>query len=434
MFNRFPRQRGLTSIMGTLLSFGGLAVFAYLSLTYSPTTVYDSGATAGTLGETPAAAPADSSAEGQPATSSSRFTAQYLDTPERVKAIYMSTCAAATPSFRERFRTLLAETEANAIVIDVKDYTGQLGFPAEGPELTRAAIHPCLVPDLEQFIEELNRMGVYTIARITVFQDPLYAERHPSVAVQQASDGGLWRDYKGLAYVDPGAKEHWDYTLAISEAAYQLGFDELNFDYIRFPSDGNMQNISLPVSGSRDKPVVLEEFFRYLDQELKDEERFAGVRPPVISADLFGMTTTNYDDLQIGQVLERALPYFDYIAPMVYPSHYPETFLGFKNPAAHPYQVIHHAMAAAVRRTTATTTPINHLSAERIGTSTPAVYTKESYSPDKLRPWLQDFDLGATYTADMVRAQIQATYDTGINSWMLWDPANQYTAEALKAQ
>ncbi|MEK9201846.1 MAG: putative glycoside hydrolase, partial [Patescibacteria group bacterium] len=125
----------------------------------------------------------------------------------------------------------------------------------------------------------------------------------------------------------------------------------------------------------------------------------------VISADLFGMTTTNTDDLNIGQVLERTLPYFDYIAPMVYPSHYPKTFLGFSNPAEKPYEVIKYSLDSAV--------------------------TRASTTPQKIRPWLQDFDLGAVYTKEMVRAQIQATYDAGLTSWMLWDAANTYTRGAL---
>ena len=127
-----------------------------------------------------------------------------------------------------------------------------------------------------------------------------------------------------------------------------------------------------------------------------------------ISVDLFGMTTTNSDDLNIGQILEYAAPYVDYIAPMVYPSHYPKTFQGFANPAEHPYEVVKFAMEKGVEKLIAA-----------------------SSTPSKLRPWLQDFDLGATYDASMVRAQIQATYDAGLTSWMLWDAANRYTRDAL---
>jgi len=145
------------------------------------------------------------------------------------------------------------------------------------------------------------------------------------------------------------------------------------------------------------------------------------------------MTATNYDDLSIGQVLERALPYFDYISPMVYPSHYPAGALGFQNPAAHPYDVVNRAMRQATARAQSTTTRVKHLGAKRIGTSTPPVYTKESYAPEKIRPWLQDFSLKVNYGPQEVRDQIRATYDAGLDSWMLWNARNTYTREALKA-
>ena len=136
------------------------------------------------------------------------------------------------------------------------------------------------------------------------------------------------------------------------------------------------------------------------------------------------MVTTNSDDLNIGQVLERALPYFDYVAPMVYPSHYPKTFIGFSNPSAHPYEVVKHSMDFAVKRAV-------DLDNIGIATTSPMFDKITSKSVKKLRPWLQDFDLGATYTAEMVRKQIQATYDSGLTSWMLWDAANTYTESAL---
>src|SRR3989344_494239 len=144
------------------------------------------------------------------------------------------------------------------------------------------------------------------------------------------------KDYKGLSWLDVGAPGVWDYIVLLAKESYALGFDELNFDYIRFPSDGNMKDIYYPWSDGYEKPEVLREFFSYLHDKLK----LVGA---VLSADLFGMTTTNTDDLNIGQVLEVALPYFDYIAPMVYPSHYPPTFIGLGNPAAHPYEVVRYS-------------------------------------------------------------------------------------------
>ena len=139
------------------------------------------------------------------------------------------------------------------------------------------------------------------------------------------------------------------------------------------------------------------------------------------------MTATNEDDLGIGQVLERTLPYFDFVDPMVYPSHYPNGFNGWADPNQKSYEIVRLAMETAVTRTLATTTRVAALTHERIGTTTPAVYRKPAYPASKIRPWLQDFDYPIPYSPAMVKAQIQATYDAGLNSWLMWDPRNEYT-------
>jgi hypothetical protein len=224
--------------------------------------------------------------------------------------------------------------------------------------------------------------------------------------------------------------------VALGREAYLAGFDELNFDYVRFPSDGDMNDISYPFSEGETKTEVIKKFFSYLYRNLKDPSLYladhvqnvliGGVdgeddNVPALSVDLFGMTTTNMDDLNIGQVLEYALPYFDYVSPMVYPSHYPPGFNGYARPALLPYEVVKFSMDSAVERI---------IGFQGAASTTPAVL-EGRISPRQLRPWLQDFDLGAVYTAEMVRAQIQAVYDAGLTSWMLWDPTNQYTLEAL---
>jgi hypothetical protein len=351
----------------------------------------------------------------------------HIQTPESVRAIYMSSCVAGTPSFRDSLVAVAETTEVNSIVIDIKDYSGYLSFKPQNPALLEFVSPRCRAPDMQEFIARLHAKNIYVIGRVTSFQDPVFAKLHPDIAVKRESDGGIWSDRKGIHYLDPGAKIAWDHLAAIAKDSYAIGFDEINFDYIRFPSDGNMRDIAFPASLNQPKPVVMEKFFTYLRDTLKP----TGM---IISADLFGMTTTNVDDLGIGQVLERALPYFDYIAPMVYPSHYPPTFIGYKNPADHPYEVIKYAMDGAVRRTTATSTFVKTSDGEPIASTTPKRYTKNSFDKHKIRPWLQDFNLGAVYTADMVRAQIQATYDSGLNSWMLWAPSNRYTKAALLSQ
>jgi hypothetical protein len=291
---------------------------------------------------------------------------------------------------------------------------------------------------MKEFITALHEKGIYVIARITVFQDPFYTSVHSEAAVKRASDGAVWKDHKGLSFIDVGYEPYWDHLIELSTDAYNIGFDELNFDYIRYPSDGNMSDIAFTHSEGT-KQEQLEKFFMYLKKQLDDSARFDAVKHentgreknvPYTSADVFGMVTTNTDDLSIGQVLERTLPHFDFVAPMVYPSHYPPSFLGLGDPNKHVYKVIQYSMAEAVRRAKATTTPNDGFMHTRIGTSTPAIYTKPAYDPLKLRPWIQDFDYGGNYDIAEVRAQLQATYDVGLTSWMIWDPANRYTRGA----
>lgn len=359
--------------------------------------------------------------------------------PDPMKAIYMSQCVVGTPSFRQDLVDLVDETELNAIVIDIKDYTGKIAFTTENPALKDSVSDACGATDMKAFIETLHEKGIYVIGRITVFQDPYYTSKHPEQSVLSKSRPGQpWKDHKGLAFVSVMSKPYWEYVVELSKESYAIGFDELNYDYIRWPSDGPMKDAEYP-SGHLAEEV--EKFWKYLHAEVKP----IGV---MMSADLFGMTTTNKDDLNIGQQLERALPYFDYIAPMVYPSHYPKSFLGLSNPNSDPYLVVNHSMKEAVKRTVATTTSVKTLDGKPIletlivpatasaPTTTKQVetglYTKEAYSPLKMRPWLQDFDYGGDYGPVEVRAQIQATYDAGLTSWYLWAPSNRYTRGALQ--
>jgi len=353
---------------------------------------------------------------------------RHMPEPEAVKAIYMSQCAASTESFRESLLKIVDETEVNAIVVDLKDYSGTIAFPSETAVPGGVG---CTVSDFEKFVDRLHDHDVYVIGRMTVFQDPLYTKTYPQWSVKKKSDTTqTWRDHKGLAFVDVGAKPFWDYIITLSKEAHNMGVDEINFDYIRFPSDGNMLDVHYQ-HATGNKQDELEKFFKYLSENFKMED---GGHVPMMSADLFGMTTTNSDDLSIGQVLERALPYFDYIAPMVYPSHYPPGFIGLGNPNDHVYEVVNYSLDQAVPRVVASTTKQFSYAYERMGTSTPAVYKKPVYKKTALRPWLQDFDYGGNYGPAEVRAQIQATYDAGLTSWMLWDPANRYTPSALEAK
>jgi hypothetical protein len=380
-----------------------------------------------------------------PAAPDNREVVKHVPLPSAVKSIYMSSCVVGTRDFRQRLIDLTNETEINSIVIDIKDYSGSISFPSSSdawkPAWNKAE---CGARDMREFVNVLHDNNIYVIGRVTVFQDPFYATSHPDQAVLRSDKSTVWTDHKGLSFVDVASKPYWDHIVALSVESYNVGFDELNFDYVRYPSDGNMSDTYYPqsVAGQygMDKQANLEAFFKYLNEKLDDESIFAVYKhentgrekaTPYTSADLFGMTTTNYNDLSIGQVQDRAVPYFDFIAPMVYPSHYPGSFLGLGNPNDYPYKVVHYAMKTGVDRLTSPTTPMEGFLHERIGTSTPAIYKKPTQGPEKFRTWIQDFDYGGDYDAADVRAQIQASYDAGVTSWMIWAPSNVYTRGAL---
>ena len=351
----------------------------------------------------------------------------HVKTPEAVKAIYMTSCVVGTPSFRKKLVDIINTTEINSVVIDIKDFSGTLSYEPTDPSLKHAwEVARCGTKDMKDFVASLHRDNIYVIGRVTVFQDPHFVKLHPELAVKSLATGQPWKDHKGLNFLDVGGKATWEYVAAIAKDAHNIGFDEINFDYIRFPSDGNMSDAVYTLS-TGSKADQLEKFFSYLSAEMKKENI-------ITSADLFGMTTTNNDDLNIGQVLERTLPYFDYVAPMIYPSHYPPNFNGWKNPNDQTYNLIYFVLKRGVEREVATTTAVKTLNNERIGTSTPAIYSHKSVDKNKIRPWLQDFDYGGNYGPVEVRNQIKATYDAGLNSWMLWAPSNIYTKEALIAE
>ena len=351
----------------------------------------------------------------------------HLPTPVTVKALYVTACYAADSTLREKLVKIADETEINALVIDIKDWSGTVVFFPEEPDVAALATGApagapsgCVVSDMRAFVAELHARQIYAIARLTVFQDPRYAPLHPEQAVQNA-DGSVWKDRKGIAFVDVGAKPYWNFVVGLSKSAYAIGFDEVNFDYVRYPTDGDIREAVYPHSGAAiaADPVdgrrrSLRAFFEYLDAALPDGA-------PVTSVDLFGMTTNAADDMGIGQYLEDAMASFDAVAPMVYPSHYPATWNGYPNPNDNPGGVVFDAMTFAVDRGNALIAP----------TTTPEHVRARAVPSRQLRAWIQDFDYGGDYDAADVRAQIDATARAGAPSFMVWDPANRYTSAAL---
>jgi len=200
--------------------------------------------------------------------------------PSPLKAIYMTSCVAGTKDFRADVVSVIDDTEVNALVIDIKDFSGTLSFNPGTDSFWYSAWQEsrCGARDMKEFVAELHKKDVYVIGRITVFQDPFYAAAHPSDAVKRADGVTVWKDRKGLAFVDVGARAYWDHLAELATVSYNIGFDELNFDYVRYPSDGNMTDISHPQAEAslygKSKEDNLEAFFKYFAMHLGTMQLF----------------------------------------------------------------------------------------------------------------------------------------------------------------
>jgi hypothetical protein len=349
-------------------------------------------------------------------------------TPAIVKAIYMTGWSAGNGPYYDYLSSLFSSTEINAVVIDIKDSSGYVFYNANVPEVQKYKLYNYSIKNIDSIIKFFHDKNIYVIGRISVFEDPMYSQNRKDLAVYNTETTTdifnpiLWTDRKGLSWMDPASKEVWDYNIALAKDAVSHGFDEINFDYIRFPSDGDFSTLGFPIWDKKtSRSETIKSFFAYVRNQLPNE---------ILSVDLFGLTTVSRDDLGVGQVLEDALKYFDYICPMVYPSHYATGFRGFENPAEHPYEVAQYSIESAYYR-------------RKIFLYREIIKSKEGNNADfeldntlmgKIRPWLQDFNLGAVYTADMVKAEINAIEQFSKDDYvgfMLWNPRNYYTKEAI---
>jgi hypothetical protein len=291
-----------------------------------------------------------------------------------------------------RLLGFVKETQVNSIVIDVKDDEGTLSYISEVPLAHDTGADLRKIKDPRAMLDTLREHGVWPIARIVVFKDPHMAHKRPNLAVQDKS-GGLWHDRKGMTWVDPNAKIIWEYNVAVAKEAVAMGFQEIQFDYVRFTSDGQISNCLYPYGDGTKKEDVIKAFLVYAHNELKP----LGVE---VSADIFGLVTSARDDLGIGQTLEKVAAGVDILSPMVYPSHYARGSFGIANPDLHPYETVLHGLTDAQKRLSGTGV--------------------------KIRPWLQDFSLGNHYGREQIQAQIQAVHDAGLSEWIFWNPSNRY--------
>lgn len=320
--------------------------------------------------------------------------------PDHVKGVHLTAWVAGSAKLRERIWDLIRTTEINTVVIAVKEYEGEVYVPGVSLAEKHGA-YVNAIPDLEKYLAELKAKGVYRVARIVVFKDKLLSGKRPDLAVKRP-DGGVWMDRAGNSWLDPYNKEVWEYTFSVAERCVRLGFEEIQFDYIRYPSDGDIKQCrySYAQHNSSSAARNLENFLSAANKRLKP----LGAN---LSIDIFGLIPSVEHGMGIGQSLVNMSQNVDYISPMVYPSHYAKGEYGIPDPNKEPYKVVHRTLSDATKR---------------LGVDSA-----------KLRPYLQDFSLfGVHYGAEEVKAQIQACDDAGVKDWLLWNPNSKFTKEALR--
>jgi len=315
-----------------------------------------------------------------------------------VKGIYISSWVAGSPELLAKQIAMVDRTEINAMVIDVKDATGYISYDSNVALADELDLEEHRIKDLDALMALLKEHDILPIARIVCFNDKILSARRPEWGVQH-KNGGLWKDRKGFSYTNPYDHRVWEYLVELAEDAASRGFREIQFDYVRFPSDGKISDAVYP---GRDGTMedAIAEFLAFARQRLE-------ARGVWVSADVFGLTVHVKDDMNIGQKIEKVARNVDIVSPMIYPSHYEPGSYNIKNPNASPYEVITNAMADSGRRLNG--------------------------SGAIVRPWLQDFSLGdVTYGVEEVKAQIKAVEDQGYKEWILWDPSLKYVEEALR--
>lgn len=313
-----------------------------------------------------------------------------------IRGLYVNRFAAQSTKKMHKLIAIADSTEVNAFVIDVKDEFG-LNFDSSDPMLQKNAGTQTKVANMKALLDTLNAHGILPIARIVVFKDSVTARMNPEHTIQKA-DGSPWRDKKGLTWVNPYANAIWEYNFRVAEEAIRMGFGEVQFDYIRFPEPyKSLPPQVFPESNGRGKTDALAEFLKAAKIRM---DKF-GVRT---TADIFGLVTTVGGALEVGQKWEPMVQSVDVVLPMVYPSHYPHGSFGIPYPNAQPYEVIHTAISRGRVRT------------EAMG-----------LKGQRVRPWLQGFTLGAPkYGAPEMEAEKKAVYDSGYDSWVIWNPGSQY--------
>jgi len=312
--------------------------------------------------------------------------------PREIRGVHVTMALASLPGKLQRY---LALPGLNTIELDVKDENGRVGFLPAAVPLARRTGAADAYYEPKRVARLVHARGDYLIGRIVTFEDPVLSERRPELAIHR-SDGSVWRNNAGLGWTNPYDRRVWAYNVALGEAAARAGFDEIQFDYVRFPSDGDLSLIRYPGEHPQPMSWTIPAFTQYAAKRL----HALGVR---VSVDVFGLAATH--DLGIGQLPRRISRYVDAVYPMVYPSHYNAGEYNLSDPNAVPGATVTHSLLDFRA----------------------ALEGREA----RLTPWLQDFSLGRTYTVEDVRAQVAASRSLRAAGFLLWNAEGLYNAPAL---
>ncbi len=317
------------------------------------------------------------------------------------KALYLSSFGATNGQIMSNAKELIKNTQINALVIDIKMDRGQIAFKVNNPIANQiGAQELILFKDLPNFIKELKNQGIYTIARIVTFKDTPFIKAYPKLGVK-TTEGGLFKDKEGLNWIDASIEASWEYPISIAEEAAMSGFDEIQFDYVRFP---DRKGIKFSVENTEEQRVkAISGFLQSARKKLAPYNVF-------ISADIFGYVSWHNADLEIGQRVDKLLPYVDYLCPMLYPSGFNNGIPGYRNPVIANYEIVKLSLDKALE--------------------------KSKGSSLSYRPWLQAFRDYAfdkrIYGVREISEQIKASENFGSAGWILWNPRNVYSEAGLK--
>ncbi len=364
---------------------------------------------AGSEGNTSEVTPSGGAAPTVTAEPSKAPEAQDMRIQAKVKGLYVTAKAAGSESIRDYLIEIADTTEINALVIDVKDDNGKITYSMDSPIAKNIKATSNAVSDMEELVKELQGKGIYVIARIVAFKDPYLAEQRHDLAIKK-TDGSLYRDNNGECWVNPYNKEVWDYLVEVASKAAATGFNEIQFDYIRFSTGKGMDKVDFGEEAkSKTKEEVILEFTKYAYEKLKPLGVF-------VSADVYGTIISSKTDAGlVGQNYVEMSKYLDYICPMIYPSHFGEGNYGVEYPDLEPFNIIRKVLTASKEKL------------EQI---------PEGEHRAIVRPWLQDFTATwlkhyMEYGGDELRLQIGGLYAAGYEEWLLWNAGCNYSVEGL---